>query len=154
MSKKVVAVIQARWDSSRLPGKILMKLVDRPIIWHVIKRLEKVKNLDDIVVATTTNKKDDKLVKYLASIGVKYFRGSEEDVLDRFVKTAEEFNADYVVRVCSECPLIDPDTITEIIHIATKNNSDYILPHHELPAPGLRLTPERWYQAWQSPHPC
>ncbi len=125
--KKVVAIIQARMSSSRLPNKVLMKLSGKPIVWHIIERLRRSKNVNEIIVATTINKEDDKLVEYLESLNVKYFRGLEDDVLNRFILAAEKFDADIVVRICCDSPLIDPEEIDKMISVIYKDNSDYVL---------------------------
>lgn len=125
--KRVVAIIQARMSSSRLHGKILMDLAGKPLLWHVIDRLKRVKGLDAIVVATTTNTQDDSLVDYLQKMKVQYFRGSEDDVLNRFILTAQQFHADVIVRVCSDSPLIEPQEIDKMVSALLSGNADYVM---------------------------
>lgn len=125
--KRVVAIIQARCGSTRLPGKVMSKLAGKPVVWHIIERVKRVKNIDDIVVATTVSRKDDRLIDYLKRIGVRYFRGSEKNVLDRFIKAAKRFDADIVVRICADSPLIEPTEIKKMITRLLKENADYVL---------------------------
>lgn len=111
---KVVCIVQARMGSTRLAGKVLKKVSGETILAHVINRLKRVGNINEIVVATTVLHRDDVLVKECERLNVEYFRGSEEDVLARYYFAAKEYLADVVVRVTSDCPLIDSE-ITEII---------------------------------------
>ena len=122
-----IAIIQARMGSTRLPGKVLMDLCGRPVIWHIIERLKRAKNIDEIVVATTNNRNDDKLTEYLKGIGVNVFRGSEDDVLDRFIRAAERFKADIVVRICSDSPLIEPAEIDKCVAAMIRDKADYVM---------------------------
>ena len=112
---KTVAIIQARMDSSRLPGKIMKPLAGKPVIWHVVDRLRYSKNLDQIVVATTTNHEDDVVAEFCKEQEVPFFRGSEEDVLDRYYQAAKKFVADPIVRITGDCPVIDPTIVDEVI---------------------------------------
>lgn len=112
---KTVAIIQARMGSTRLPGKILKKLKGKSVLQHVIERVEQASSIDEIVIATTMLKQDDIIVEETQKCGVKYFRGSEEDVLARYYLAARENNAEVVVRITSDCPLIDPFVTDEIV---------------------------------------
>ncbi|CAM2881777.1 cytidylyltransferase domain-containing protein [Clostridium sporogenes] len=125
---KVVCIVQARVGSTRLPGKVLKKICGKTILEHDIDRLRRVKNIDEIIIATTTLKKDNDIVKECKILGVKYFRGSEDDVLSRYYYAAKENNADVVVRITSDCPLIDPEISENIIkyYIDNKNKYDYV----------------------------
>lgn len=111
---KRVVVVQARMTSSRLPGKVLMDLCGSPVLAQQIKRLKRCSRVDDIVIATTTNSSDDPIVDLAMAQGVGCFRGSESDVLSRFVGAAGMARADVVVRVTSDCPLIDPG-VTDLV---------------------------------------
>lgn len=106
--RRVVAVVQARMGSSRLPGKALLPLAGKPVIWHVAERLKRSQRLDRIVLATTTAGADDPLADYASALGLTVVRGSERNVLARFVQAAELTRADVVVRVTGDCPLVDP----------------------------------------------
>lgn len=121
----IVAIVQARIGSTRLPGKVLKKIKKRFFLDYVIDRLRVCKNLDNIVLATTTNKIDDKLQKYAERKNIDYFRGSEEDVLSRYYYAAKEFNADIIVRITSDCPLIDPEIVDKTIKKHVKAKAEY-----------------------------
>lgn len=113
--KKIVAIIQARVGSTRLPGKVLLDLKGKTVLYHVVDRVKKSKYIDEVIVATTDLGQDDKIVDECNKIGCKYFRGSESDVLSRYYLCAKENNADIVIRITSDCPLIDPLIIDEMI---------------------------------------
>ena len=121
---KVVAIIQARMSSSRLPGKVLLNLAGRPILEHVIVRLSLSKTIDEVVVATSTDDTDDTLVAWLVDFEANFFRGSLLDVLDRYYKCAVEYQADWVVRITSDCPLVDPDIVDHVVVKAINENFD------------------------------
>lgn len=107
-NKPVVAIIQARMGSTRLPGKVLEDVCGRTVLWHVVNRARHVKGVDEVVVATTTEDGDDEIVRWCRDKEVGFYRGSTEDVLDRYYKAALEFGAKTIVRITSDCPLIDP----------------------------------------------
>jgi spore coat polysaccharide biosynthesis protein SpsF len=108
---RVVASIEARMGSSRLPGKVLMNIHGKPAIQRLVDRLRMCRSLDDIVVATTTNKGDDHLVKWCEDYGVACFRGSEEDVLNRVVEANRFMQSDLVVEITGDSPLTDPQIV-------------------------------------------
>lgn len=112
---KVVCLVQARVGSTRLPGKILKEICGKTILHHEIDRLKKCKEIDEIVIATTDKEDDDKIVNEAKKLSVKYFRGSENDVLSRFYYAAKENNADIVVRVTSDCPCIDFEILDKML---------------------------------------
>ncbi len=107
----VVAIIQARMGSTRLPGKVLEELSGKTILWHVVNRVRHVRAVDQIVVATTRALADDKIAKWCESEGVACFRGSSEDVLDRYYRAALKYDAAIIVRITSDCPLLDPSLV-------------------------------------------
>ena len=121
----VVCIIQARIGSTRLPGKVLKNICGKTVLQHDIDRLRRVKNIDEIVIATTILEKDEAITKEADRLGLKYFRGSEEDVLSRYYYAAKENNADVVVRVTSDCPLIDSEVTEKIIQYYIENNDKY-----------------------------
>ncbi len=126
-SKKVCVTIEARLGSSRLPGKVMKKVTDDMVMIELmIHRIRSCKNVDDIIVATTENIKDDKLCEFLNSIGVNYHRGSEENVLERVLHAAEENEADIIVELCGDCPLIDPQLIDKMIEKFLESDCDYL----------------------------
>ncbi|CAN5918966.1 glycosyltransferase family protein [soil metagenome] len=112
---KRVAIVQARMTSQRLPGKILVDVAGKPMLSQELARLRRAKNLDAIVIATTTNASDDPVVDLARHEGVQSFRGDEHDVLGRFVGAAKASNADIVVRITGDCPLIDPEVVDRVI---------------------------------------
>jgi spore coat polysaccharide biosynthesis protein SpsF (cytidylyltransferase family) len=111
MSKQhVVALIQARMGSTRLPGKVLMDICGQPVIWHIWQRLKSIPELDEVVVATSTEPANVALTDYCAQAGIPFFRGNENNVLDRFYWAGKERGATVLMRVTGDCPLIDPGT--------------------------------------------
>jgi len=113
---KVVAIIQARMGSSRLPGKILKPLAGQPVLYHMIERLSFCTSLDEVVIATTLSELDNAVEDFCHEHDVSCFRGSEKDVLDRYYKAALQFNADHIVRITADCPAIDPFIVDEVVH--------------------------------------
>lgn len=122
---KVAAIIQARMGSTRLPGKVLKKICDSPVVMHVVNRVKLCENINEIIVATSVEKENDELVKVLEEEKVKVFRGSEDDVLHRFYKAAKENNVHIVVRVTSDNPLIDYKLLDGLVERLLENNLDY-----------------------------
>lgn len=115
--KKTVAIIQARMGSTRLPGKVLMRLHGRTVLNHVIDRVKQSKLVDEIIIATTTLNEDDILAEEASQYGVHIFRGSSDNVLNRYYEAAKEAKADVIVRITSDCPLIDPIVIDQVVEI-------------------------------------
>jgi spore coat polysaccharide biosynthesis protein SpsF len=122
---KVVAVVQARMTSTRLPGKVLMEVLGKPLLRYETERIQKIPSIDEVVIATTTNKEDDPIAELCASLGVPVFRGSEPDVLSRYYEAAYQYNADVVVRFTADCPLIDPELSERVIRRYLDNNNRY-----------------------------
>jgi spore coat polysaccharide biosynthesis protein SpsF len=110
-----VIVVQARMTSTRLPGKVLMELEGRPLLERELERLGRCTLADEVVLAVTTNADDDLLVALADRLGLRWYRGSEHDVLSRYAGAAREAQADLVVRVTSDCPLIDPEETDAVI---------------------------------------
>jgi spore coat polysaccharide biosynthesis protein SpsF len=113
MELKTVGIIQARMGSTRLPGKVLKDLAGEPMLARVVERTRRAGTLDEVVVATSDLPADDCIAQLCADRGWACFRGSETDVLDRYYHAALEFQADIIVRVTSDCPLIDPQLIDQ-----------------------------------------
>jgi spore coat polysaccharide biosynthesis protein SpsF len=113
--RPVVCITQARMGSTRLPGKVMLPAAGRPLLYWHLSRLARAQQIDRLIVATTTEAQDDAIAVYGASLGCAVFRGSEHDVLSRYAGAAEAFGAMTVVRVTSDCPLIDPDLVDEAI---------------------------------------
>lgn len=122
---KIVAIIQARMGSTRLPGKTLAELAGRSMLAQVIERVGLAETLDRLVVATSTLPADDPIERECDRLGAACFRGSEDDVLDRFAAAAALHRADAVVRVTADCPLIDPEVIDYVVGEFEKGDWDY-----------------------------
>jgi spore coat polysaccharide biosynthesis protein SpsF len=112
---KVVIIVQARMTSTRLPGKILLPVLGKPLLEYQLERLRRVRNADGIVIATTVNATDEPVAAFCRANGVPCFRGSEADVLSRYAGAAREAKAEAVVRITSDCPLIDPAVVERVI---------------------------------------
>ena len=121
---KAKAIVQARMGSTRLPGKILKPLAGKPALWHLVNRLNRARRVKEIIIATTTNPEDDVVVTFCEEHGIKYFRGSENDVLDRYYQAAKLFGADPVIRITADCPVIDPVIVDEVIEGFFADNYD------------------------------
>ncbi len=124
--KKTICIIQARTGSTRLPEKVLKKIHNKAILSHVIERVRKASKIDNIVIATTEKEQDKKIVELCLQENVLFFRGSEEDVLARYYYAAIQHNAEIVIRVTSDCPLIDPKLIDTVIDFYNSNDFDYV----------------------------
>lgn len=124
---KVVAIIQARMGSSRLPGKMLRDLVGKPLIWHLIHRLQRSTTVDEIVLATTTQDEDDALAAFAEEAGLQVVRGADWDVLGRFALGAETSEADVIVRVNGDAPLIDPGFVDAQVTALQNENVDFVV---------------------------
>ena len=112
---KTVIIVQARLDSTRLPGKVLRPVLGRPLLAYQVERLKRVTLADDVVIATTTNSSDNPIVRLCESQRISVFRGSEKNVLERHYAAAKAFGADVVVRVSGDCPLMDPLVVDRVI---------------------------------------
>ncbi len=123
-NEKVSAIIQARMGSTRLPEKIMKPLAGKPALWHVINRLGYSKNIDEIIIATTINNEDSVIEEFCRDYKVTCFRGSEQDVLDRYYQAATKFSVDHIVRITSDCPLIDPCVVDEVVAGYFEGNYD------------------------------
>lgn len=123
---KIVATVEVRMTSSRLPGKHMLPVCGKPILARLIDRLKRVPSLQEIVIATTENTADDVLCKLAVSHGVRFYRGSEEDVLSRVLGAAQSVEADLLVEITGDCPLIDPGIVEQTIRMHLANpDSDY-----------------------------
>lgn len=122
---KTAAIIQARMGSTRLPGKVMMDLGGETVLARVVRRLGRAKMLDEIVVATTTAGRDEAIVRECSRLGVSCFRGSEQDVLDRYYSAASLTGAAVVVRITSDCPLVEPAIVDQTIRLFFNRDADY-----------------------------
>jgi len=122
---KTIVVTQARSNSTRLPNKVLMKIQDKTLLQIHLDRIKQAKSVSEVIIATTINKIDDVIVDLANNLKVEVYRGSENDVLDRFYKAVMDKKPDFVVRLTSDCPLIDPQLLDEMIDTAKQKNLDY-----------------------------
>lgn len=124
---RVVAVIQARMGSTRLPGKVLRPVAGKPLLWHIVHRLKACRLLEDIAVATTVNPADDAIVEWCHDEGVTVVRGPEQNVLARYATAAEKLDADIIVRVTSDAPFIDAGFVDHLVATLIEQDGDYVL---------------------------
>ena len=122
----VNAIIQARCGSTRFPNKVFAMIDGKPLLWHVVNRLTYAKKIDDIVVATTINSKDDKIEKWCKENNIHCYRGREEDVLNRYYSASEAFPSDYVVRITADDPFKEPKVIDAVIAKLIEENYDHV----------------------------
>ena len=121
----VLIIVQARMGSTRFPGKVLKKVLGKPLLEYLLERLQRVKKVNGICVATTTNPQEQPILDICCQMSVKTFRGSEDDVLERYFLAAQQLKADAIVRVTSDCPLIDPWEIDKLIGYYLENLRKY-----------------------------
>ncbi len=122
---KIIAIIQARLGSTRLPGKVLLDLEGKTVLERVIERVKSSKHINDVIVATTIDKKDLTIVKLCANLCISVYCGSVDDVLDRYYQAARLFKADHVLRITSDCPLIDSKIIDDVVTLHLSEKADY-----------------------------
>ncbi len=130
---KTIVIIQARMGSSRLPGKVLMPLGKSIVLDYVVKRCKRIKEVSEVIVATSTLEQDDAIARWCEESQVSYFRGSEDDVLSRYVQCANQSKPDYVIRVTSDCPFVDYEMASEMIQQMKTCPSDYVKVKGQLP---------------------
>ena len=135
----VIAIVQARMGSSRLPGKVLADIGGKPMLARVVLRTRRARLIDEVIVATTTDPSDDPIESYCLSVGFPCFRGDPYDVLDRYFQAAKLFKADPIIRITADCPLIDPGEIDRTLEGFFKNKVDFAA--NRLPPPWRRTTP-------------
>ncbi|OQX01337.1 MAG: acylneuraminate cytidylyltransferase [Desulfobacteraceae bacterium IS3] len=123
---KTVAIIQARMGSTRLPGKVLMPLCGKSVLAHTIDRVKSCSLITQTVVATTTLSRDQAIIEESKKLGIDVFEGSEDDVLSRYYHAASAFYADIVIRITSDCPLIDPKVIEKTVRCFLDGQYDYV----------------------------
>lgn len=126
MKDSIVAIVQARMTSTRLPGKVMKDILGKPMLGHLIERLKISKLINDIVIATP--KKNNPIIKLTHEYLVKSFMGSEYDVLDRYFQAAKLYQASVIVRITADCPLIDPQIVDRVIkyYLDSKRKLDYV----------------------------
>lgn len=119
-------IIQARMTSTRLPGKVLLPIAGKPMLWHVIYRVSLLKNINNIIVATSTDRSDDMIAKFCSINNIKCFRGSLDNVLSRYYEAALQEKADIIIRITADCPLIDAKLIERGLKIFKDKKLDYL----------------------------
>jgi spore coat polysaccharide biosynthesis protein SpsF len=136
---RTVVIIQARMGSSRLPGKVLLDLAGEPMLARVLERARRAQSVDDVMVATTTDPADDPIEAMCRERGFPVYRGSMFDVLDRYYGAAKQAQAEIIVRVTADCPVIDPAVIDQVVAAFHANQADFAC--NRLPPPWKRTWP-------------
>ena len=131
----VVAIVQARSGSTRLPNKIFLKLSDNFLLYHVVQRLKSSNEINNIVIATTTSSKDNIVEEWCSKNSLDFYRGSENDVLERYYYTAKQFNADIIVRVTSDDPFKDYRLIDQAVKTIKEKNLDFVCNNNPISYP-------------------
>ena len=126
LKRKITIIIQARTASQRLSRKVLRKILGRPMIWYILRRIKESENVAQVVLATTKNKEDDILADIAKKNKILVFRGDDLDVLNRYYECAKKYKADPIIRITADCPLIDSFLVDEMIDFYLKNNYDYV----------------------------
>ncbi|MCK5013475.1 MAG: glycosyltransferase family protein [Candidatus Omnitrophica bacterium] len=122
----ILAIVQARMSSTRLPGKVMKKILGKPMIGHLLARLSLSKGIDKIILATSHLSENNELADYVQNCGFDVYRGSESDVLDRFCQVAKQYDPDGIVRITGDCPLVDPKVCDQVIGAFLKEKFDYV----------------------------
>ena len=125
------AIVQARMGSTRLPGKIMMSVRNKPLLHYHINQVLQSKKIDKLIIATTNLPQDDEIVKFVNLCGIEVYRGNEDDVLDRYFHCAKELKLDVIIRISSDCPLIDPEIIDKCVKKFENENFDYLSNVHK-----------------------
>lgn len=123
---KILCIVQARMGSERLPGKVMREVLGFPMITYTLDRVKQSKYIDEVVLATSNKPTEEPLVSYLTKNNYNIFRGSENDVLNRYIDAAKEYGGDIIVRVTGDCPLIDPAMLDHVITCYLTSNYDYV----------------------------
>lgn len=121
---KATAILQGRMGATRLPGKVMLSLVHKPVIQHVYERVQSCRSIDKVIVATSTLPEDDCIAELFGELQVDVFRGSAEDPLDRYYQAAKEYDSEHVVRIMADCPLVDPTVVDELVESYFAGNYD------------------------------
>jgi spore coat polysaccharide biosynthesis protein SpsF len=121
----IAAIVQARMGSTRLPGKVLKKISGEPMLWHLVNRVKKSRYIDTVIIAATEDKKDEAIEIFANEYHLGIYRGSENDIVDRYYNAARKYDADVIVRIWGDCPLIDPEIIDKTIEQFLSYNANY-----------------------------
>lgn len=127
-SENLIIVIQARLGSSRLPEKVMAPILGKPLIWHLVNRLKKISSVSNIIISTTNEKKDEKLIKFAQSEKILIGSGKVDDIIDRLYQTCKKFNPTAIVKINGDCPLVDPALIEAgiKIYLNSKDKPDLV----------------------------
>ncbi|MDP2692974.1 MAG: hypothetical protein Q8O88_05020, partial [bacterium] len=131
---RVVVIIQARMNSSRLRGKIMANIEDHPMLYHIVERAKAIREVNEVVIATTVGKSDDVVLEWARANKCEAFRGSEEDVLKRFFDAASKYKADIIIRICADSPLFDPGLTSEMVRTIIKSDGDFVVLKNNQPS--------------------
>jgi spore coat polysaccharide biosynthesis protein SpsF len=123
---KIGCIVQARMGSTRLPGKVLAKINNKPMLHYLVKQLQFSNEINEIVIATTDLEEDLEIVKFAKKNNIRFFIGSDDDVLDRYYQCAKEFSFSTIVRITADNPLIDPYIVDKVIRCFKENTYDYV----------------------------
>ncbi len=126
INKNAVAIIQARMSSRRLPQKVMAEIIGKPMLYHVVKRAERAEMINKVIIATSDHCADDTIEAFCKDNAVNCFRGSLDDVLERYYQAARYFKAEVIVRLTADCPLLDPDVIDRVIETFFRGGYDYV----------------------------
>ncbi|MBI4762218.1 MAG: cytidylyltransferase domain-containing protein [Chloroflexota bacterium] len=141
MKPNVIAIIQGRMSSSRLPGKILADIAGQPMLQRVFIRTSRAASVSQTIFATTTDPSDDPVAEYCDFSGIPFTRGSLYDVLDRYYQTAKQAKAEVVVRITADCPVIDPELIDDVVNVVINAQPSVDFAANRLPPPWKRTYP-------------
>ena len=122
---KIIGIIQARMNSERLPGKVMLDIMGKPMIWHMYNRLKNSKLLTNVVISTGEFENNASICEYAQNQNIPYYSGSELDLIDRLYQTAKKFNASAIVRVTADCPLVDPNIVDNLISEFIQNYDEF-----------------------------
>ncbi|WP_394903134.1 cytidylyltransferase domain-containing protein [Clostridium butyricum] len=123
---KIICIVQARMGSERLPGKVMLPINGKPMISYIMNSLKKSKYINEVILATSTLKINDPLYEYVTHIGFEVFRGSEDNVLERFKQVSDKYKGDIIIRVTGDCPLINPIIVDNVVTKFMMYDYDYV----------------------------
>lgn len=132
--KKIIAVVQCRMGSQRLPGKVMKEILGRPMLWYIMDRLKYSSTLDDVVIATSERPENRPIVDFSEKNGFNVYAGEEEDLIDRFYQAAKMYSADLIVRITADCPLVDPGVLDDTVNILLDDPGKYVYVSNARPA--------------------
>lgn len=123
-------IVEARHNSKRLPGKVMLRVKKKPILWHLVRRLKKCKQINKIIIATSVSQMDNEIEKFAKNNNLMFFRGSENNVTQRVYEAAKKNKLKNIVRITGDCPLVDPNMIDHYVELFKKNKFDFLTNSH------------------------